>query len=519
MKRLLLVVLMLMALGGSLLPAAAQDDTLVITTLSDISTMDPAIGYDTLSWSTLPLFYRGLISLADSVTPQAELAESFEISEDGLTYSFTLREGLTFNDGEPLTTEDVKYSFERLLNPETASPTAYFFDMLVGAAEYQAGEADSISGIEIVDDLNVVFNFTRAEWTLAQRFALPPGFIVSQAHVEAMGDTFPRTPMGAGPFIFGEWQAGVRLTGTANPNFFREGVPGVGAVQIDIGVEPSVGILRIENGEADLSLDFVPNTDYPRISTDPALAPQLLEVTAFPNVQYLIPNTREEPFSILEVRRALSIAIDRERLVQIYNGRAVPAAGPIPPNVPGNDAELSWAYDPDQARQLLADAGYAEGFSTTIVTTTDPTDVSIAQAVAADWTAVGVTTEIESVEFAQWLDRAFNQPETMPVAYIGWFMDYQDPSNVYEPLVSCGGSFNPGGYCNEGMDAVFQADKAIPPGEERWASYAELETLLVENVPNINLVHVINYYYVGTRVQGLEADPAYLLDFDAVTLG
>ncbi|MCS7072037.1 MAG: ABC transporter substrate-binding protein [Anaerolinea sp.] len=519
MNRLRWVLLFIFTVLIAVQPLTAQPErTLVITTLSDISTLDPHVGYDTLSWPTSSLFYAGLIGLDENQQPVPKLAESFTVSEDGLTYTFTLREGIRFSNGREITGEDVKYSFERLLNPETASPTAYFFDMIEGADAVIAGETTELSGIT-VEGRTITFRMTRPEWTLLQRFALPPGFIIAREGVEAAGADFGRQPLGAGPFVLESWQSGVRLVAVANPNYYNEGFPRVDRVQIDIGIDPSVGVLRIENGEADVSLDFVPNSDYPRIASDPMLAENLIEITAFPNVQYLIPDTREgSPFASTDVRRALSMAIDRDRLVVIYNNRAVPATGLIPPTVQGDNPDLVPVYDPDMARELLAGAGYADGFSTTIVSTTDPTDVAVAQAIIEDWAAVGVTAELLPLEFAQWLDVAINRPQEMPVGFIGWFLDYQDPSNVYEPLVACTGSFNPGAYCNEEMDAFFREAKLIPPGEERWSAFAQLEAMMFEEMPNIPLVHVRNFYYTSDRVVDLQPDPALLLNFERVSV-
>jgi ABC-type transport system substrate-binding protein len=519
MKGLRWVLLFILTAVITLQPLAAQSErTVIITTLSDISTLDPHIGYDTLSWPTSSLFYVGLIGLGENQQPVPRLAESFSVSEDGLTYTFTLREGIRFSNGREITGDDVKYSFERLLNPETASPTAYFFNMIEGADAVIAGETTELSGIT-VEGRTITFRMTRPEWTLTQRFALPAGFIIAREGVEAAGEDFGRQPLGAGPFTLESWQSGVQLIAVRNPNYYNEGFPLVDRVQIDIGVDPSVGVLRIENGEADLSLDFVPNSDYPRIVSDPALADNLLEITAFPNVQYLIPNTREgSPFASADVRRAMSMAIDRDRLSLIYNNRAVPATGLIPPTVLGDNAALTAMYDPEAAQALLAEAGFADGFSTTIVSTTDPTDVSVAQAIIEDWAAVGVTTDLLSLEFAQWLDVAGNRPEEMPVGFIGWFLDYQDPSNVYEPLVACEGSFNPGAHCNEEMDAFFFEAKLIPPGEDRWSAFAELEAMTFETMPNIPLVHVRNFYYRSDRVTNLQPDPAVLINFEQISV-
>ncbi|MDL1903147.1 ABC transporter substrate-binding protein, partial [Anaerolineae bacterium CFX9] len=173
MKKLRLMMLFMLCAVVMVQPLAAQGErTLVVTTLSDINSLDPHVGYDTLSWPVSSLFYIGLIGLDENQQPIPKLAESVEVSEDGLTYTFTLREGVLFSNGREVTGEDVKYSFERLLNPETASPTAYFFDMIEGADAVIAGETTELSGIT-VDGRTVTFQMTRPEWTLIQRFALP----------------------------------------------------------------------------------------------------------------------------------------------------------------------------------------------------------------------------------------------------------------------------------------------------------------------------------------------------------
>src|SRR5262249_10811383 len=160
-------------------------------------------------------------------------------------------------------------------------------------------------------------------------------------------------------------------TFSRNPNYYREGYPKVDHVEIDIGIEPSVGVLRMENGDADLSLDVVPSGEYPRISQDSSLSGRLLLSRAQANVIYLAPNVRTPPFDNVQVRQALSMAIDRQHLTQLLNGRAEPAAGPIPPLVEGDNTSLQpTAYDSDGAKAALAAAGYPDGFSTELYTYT-----------------------------------------------------------------------------------------------------------------------------------------------------
>jgi ABC-type transport system substrate-binding protein len=511
----LVIAVLLLVLSG----VSAQENVLRILSNADIRTSDPHIAYETETWPTSALFNMGLVRWNDENTEIVPaLAESYTVTEDGLVYTFVLREGLLFADGSALTTEDVKWSFERLLNVQTASPTAYMFAAISGTTAFQNGEATEVSGIQIVDDLTITFTLDLPVWSLMQRFALPPGFIVSQEGVAAAGDQFGIQPLGAGPFMLESWQPGVIISGTRNPNYYMADSVFFDRFEMQLGVEPSVGILRMEAGEADIALDFVPNSEYPRIVSDPVLSTQLLQTAGFPNIDYVIFNVNIEPFNNLDVRRAMSLAVDRSRLVQILNNRAVPAEGPIPPNVLGNNAELAAiAYDPDAARELLAGAGYPDGFTADILVNTDPTNLSVLQALISDWAAVGITVNPTSVDNAVFLDTVINQPDTLSLVMTNWYLDYPDPSNIWEPLLACGGSYNWGLYCNEALDAQFAEANAIPPSDERWAAFSAFEATIVEDQPNIFLEHQLNFYFRSARLN-IVSDPGVLLRWDGASL-
>ncbi|MEZ4671542.1 MAG: ABC transporter substrate-binding protein [Anaerolineae bacterium] len=406
-----------------------------------------------------------------------------------------------------------EYSFERLLSPEQAAPTAFMFDSIVGAKDRLAGNATEVSGIKVLDPLTIEFTTEVAVWSLMQRFALPPAFIVAKEGVEAAGDEFGRQPLGAGPFVLDSWESGVRVTGSRNPNYFAEGQPSFDGFQLDLGVEASVGILRMENGEADVALEFVPNADYPRLAADPVLSTRLLKSEGFPNTGYVIMNNNKEPFSNLKVRQALNMALDRDRLVQILNGRAVPIGGFLPASVVGHNPDVvAPAYNPDGAKTLLAEAGYPDGFSTTILTNTFPNDVALAQAIVADLAAIGVQVEMTSIDNAQFLDVLVSKPDSLDLVMTNWYMDYQDPSDNWEPLLQCGGSYNWAQYCNEELDAAFEVANAVPLGEARWAAFADFEAQVAEQIPNLPLVQAVDYYFTSERLD-IQTDPAVLLRF------
>lgn len=515
-----LLAFLLFGIFGFFSVNAQDDNTLHVTSLSDANSLDPAIGYDTVSWSVESLVYRGLVGYdEDGVTIIPVLAEKYEASEDGLTYTFTLREGVKFSNGREITADDVKYSFERLLNPATASPGTFIYDVIDGSADFMAGTATELSGIKVVDARTVEFTLSRPEWTFLQRLTVPFASIVAKEGVEAAGENFARQPLGAGPFVLTSWESGLKMSFDRNPNYYREGFPKVDHVVIDIGIDPAVMVLRAENGETDTSLDFVAQADYPRIAEDAALKDRLI-ASATPNVWYLAFNVREAPFNDLRVRQALSMAIDRERIVQLLNGRPIAADGLFPPNLQGNSPTLSVpAYDPEGAKALLAEAGYADGISTTIYLDTDPQDVSVVQAIVQDWEEVGVHAEITSVEFSQLLDIIYgDNPGQMPVMYISWYADYPDPSDFYQPLLQCGSGNNTGAFCDENLDAMEAAAALLPPGDARWAAYADLEAAINDQMPWAFVFYGRNFFYRGERVTGLNPHPAYGLTFETASV-
>lgn len=519
MKRYRWIVLVLLVLAIGIAPAAAQGDNIIhIVSNFDIRTSDPHVAYETETWSTVGLFYRGLVEMETTDTVGPALAESWTVSDDGLVYTFKLREGGKFANGREITADDVKYSFEREMDPNFPSPTTFFYEGIAGVQEYRDGTASEISGIKVIDPLTVEFTLSTPVWTFLQRLALPPGVIVPKEDVEAAGDDFGHHPSGAGPFVLDSWEPGLRITASRNPNYFKAGAPAADGVVIDLLVEQSVGILRMDSGEADIAFDWVPSSEYPRIAADPALSSRLLENLAFPNIDYLVFQHRHQPFNDVNVRRALSMAINRDHLTQLLNGRAVPAGGLFPPTMPGDNPDLQPpAYDPDGARQMLADAGVPSDWTINFISNTDATNQQISQAIIADWQEIGVTANLTIMDNAQFLDILINQPDTFDVAMTNWYSDYLDPSDNWEPLLECGGSYNWGGYCNEDLDAIFATDNLIPPGPDRWTAFQAFETMVSDDVPNAFLYHLRNYYYHSERLN-IEADPAYLLKLDTASV-
>lgn len=462
---------------------APQGGAMVVTYQDDVATLDPAIGYDWQNWSMIKSLFDGLMGYEPGTTTlRNELAESHEISEDGLVHTFVLKDGIKFHNGREIGAPDVKYSLERVTNPETRSPGAGFFSMIDGFDSWNAGEGEGLTGVEVVDDKTVQITLSRPDATFSHVMALNFASIVPQEAVEAAGEDFGRQPVGSGAFTLAEWTPGQQLVFERFADYHRAGVPKLDQVTFNIGLDPTVALLRLQSGEADVPGDGIPPAQFLQVMNDAEQADNVVEGGQL-HTGYITLNTQMAPFDNVDVRKAVNMAVNKDRIVQMINGRAVPANQPLPPTMPGYDTEYEgYAYDPEAAKAMLAEAGFPDGFTTELyVMNVDP-NPRIAQAIQQDLSEIGVTAEIRSLAQANVI-AAGGEADQAPMIWSGgmaWIADFPDPSNFYGPILGCAGAV-PGGwnwswYCNEALDArAAEADAMTGPDmagarEDAWRS-------------------------------------------------
>lgn len=240
MKKLLASTALVLALA---LPAMAQDytpdpnakagGTITITYKDDVATLDPAIGYDWQNWSMIKSIFDGLMDYVPGTTTlRPGLAESYEISPDGLVYTFKLRAGVKFHNGREMTADDVKYSLDRTTNPETLSPGAGFFGSIAG---FDKAGPDGLSGVEVVDPLTVRITLARPDATFLHVMALNFASVVPKEAVDAAGGDFGKQPVGTGAYKLAEWTLGQRLVFEKNADYWRDGVPYLDSIVFEVG--------------------------------------------------------------------------------------------------------------------------------------------------------------------------------------------------------------------------------------------------------------------------------------------
>jgi len=404
MKKVLMVslVVCLSVVLGALTAATAaqikQGGAMTVTYKDDISTLDPAIGYDWQNWSMIKALFNGLMDYkAGTYTLEPDLAESFTISPDGKVYTFILRKDVKFHNGRKLTAEDMKYSIERAVNPKTQSPGQGFFWTIKGFDEMVAGKTTELSGMTVVDPYTLRIELSQPDATFLHVMAINFAFAVPKEEVEKYGQDFGKHPVGTGAFSMKEWKLGQHVVYERNPDYYKPDLPRLDKIVFEVGQEPTVALLRLQRGEVDILGDGIPPARFLQVKNDPKNADLIIEGGQL-HTGYVSMNVRMKPFDNVKVRQAVNMAINKQRICKIINNRAVTANQPLPPAMPGYDKNYKgYPFDPAKAKALMAEAGYANGVTTELYANNTDPNPRIAQAIQQDLAEIGITAEIKTL--------------------------------------------------------------------------------------------------------------------------
>ena len=433
------------------------------------------------------------------------LAESWDISDDGLEYTFHLRQGVKFHNGNDFTAEDVAYTFHRLLTVEGGVNTE-FIDQIKGADELLAGETDTLEGVEVVDDYTIKVTLKEPFAGFLASISSPGVSIYDSEATEAAGDQFgmdPAVTVGTGPFEFASWSFNNQLVLTRNEDYWK-GASELPGVVIKIIPDTETQSMMFESGELDI-LDL----DYAADSVDRFTETYPDQIVQGPRVGivYFTMNFNKEPFQDVRVRKAVQMSIDRQAILDaLYGGRGQVEQGIFPHGLIGfNPDQEEIKYDPEAAKALLAEAGYADGFDMEIAADSSASDtMTMALEIVSDQLAeVGIRAEIKNYDESTWL-------ETRKSGELGsfistWSADYNDPDNfIYtffgnEEKTRIRSINYPD---TEVMERVAKA-RTLVNEDERLAEYKALEEKLIHEdaawVPMFSRLHL---FAVSKRVQG-----------------
>ena len=521
MKRILISAAAALALVAAapyaLAQAPKQGGAAVVTFNNDLTTLDPQVGYDWQNWSVIKSIFDGLMDYKPGTTElEPDLAESYTVSDDGLTYTFKLREGLKFHNGRAVTSADVKYSLERATNPSTQSPGGGYFSMIKGYDDIAGGKATELSGIATPDDRTVVVALTRPDATFLHLMAINFGFVVPKEEIEKAGADWGKQPVGTGAFKFVEWVPGQRIVLERNKDYFRQGVPYLDKLTFEFGQDPTVAVLRLKKGEVDIVGDGIPPAQFAEVMADPANK-DLIAAGEQLHTGYLTMNVTSPPFDNVKVRQAVNMAINKERIVRLINNRGVPATQALPPAMPGyNPENKGYPHDPEGAKKLLAEAGVPEVTTELYAMNVDP-NPRIAQALQQDLAAVGIKAEIRSLAQAEVI--AAGGAGKAPMVWSGgmaWIADFPDPANFYYGILGCAGAVEGGWnwskYCNKELDARAQKADAMVKSDQAEQRILEWRAIFDEVLKDAPWAPVFNekrFTYHSARLGG---DPALFID-------
>ena len=454
------------------------------------------------------LIFSGLVSFNTSLNLVAELAESWDISADGKVYTFHLRTNAKFHNGRPVVAQDVIYSWERAANPATQSGTVLtYLGDIAGVAEMHDGRADHISGLKALDEHTLQVTIDAAKPYFLFKLTMPVAFVLDQKNVES-GPEWYRTPNGTGPYKLTRWDSFKLMVYDANQDFYL-GAPSI--PQIVVELFSGIGIRLYESGEIDLT--GVYSSDVARI-LDPA---DPLHADLYSGVDlctdYVIFDASQPPFDDVKVRQAFSMAFDRQKYIDVVNnGVGILAKGPYPPALPGYNLDLQGlSYDPERARQLLAESKYGgpQGLPPIIFTDAgigNSAGASVA-AMAQMWQQnLGVSITIENLEPDKYLDLLYSGQHGQLFSS-GWCADYPDPENFADVLFHSGAEQNAGNYSNPALDVVLDQARLEQDVTKRIQLYQQAEQIIVQDAPALFIMHGISYELVKPKVKGYVLTP------------
>ncbi|MBN1886240.1 MAG: ABC transporter substrate-binding protein [Candidatus Krumholzibacteriota bacterium] len=461
------------------------------------ATADPAFAVDYSSGLLAALVHGGLVAFDEDGALVADLAKSWRVSADGLTWRFVLA-GRRFADGTPVTASAVAASFRRLLSPDTRSPRWWVLAPVAGAAAFHAGGAWEAVEIEAPDDSTLSFRLERPAAHFLSLLAMPAAGIVCSRRADSLGAAYGRAPLGAGIWTVGAWREGDEVE--LSPNPFGLPRPIVGGLVFRIIPEAMTRVAEFEVGGLDLL--EVPRAELAmwRTAGVDLLSSEELRVV------YIGLALERPPLDDPRVRRALNHAIDVETIIaRILFGAGRRARGVVPAGLRAwpEQAE-AYPYDPARARRLLAEAGLSDGFEMEIWQRDNPEGGRILESVQGYLAAVGVQARLVTREWGAFKEAIANG--AVDAFYLDWFADYPDAENFLVPLfysANRGGGGNRTGYANAVVDSLLDTAAAAANGE-RAKLYREAEEIVYRDAPWIFLWFPRRYEVVSPRLEGYQ---------------
>ena len=449
---------------------------------ADPTSLDPQKTSLTALFHVTEHIYSALVRLKPDLTVEPDLAEKWDISADGKTYTFTLRKGVKFHSGRPLTSAAVKYTFDRLVDKATVSPNASLLA--------------PVESIATPDDSTVVITLKQADASFLTNLTSPATVIINPDAVQQNGD-LTRTADGTGPFRFKEYVPNTRVVLERNPEYWESGKPYVDGIEMTIAADDTARTAAVRTGTVDF-IEYAPLKDIPSLKNDTSL---VLAGDQNTNIRFIGLNVTRKPFSDLKVRQAVAAVIDRDAVLgPAVFGFGTPTVEIFPPGFWAGLGVKPSSPDVAKAKQLLAEAGYPDGFSTTILSWSQYSFLSNAAVVVQDQLKqIGISADVNLEENAafikDYLDNNFDLTVTGNSAYV-------DPNDIYLRFFGTNQGSNGVRYSNPKADDLIAQGVATTDQAKRKQIYQQLQQLLLDDLPWVNLYIANQFEAMKTYVKG-----------------
>lgn len=479
----------MLASAGARAQAPTRGGTLTVGLANDAKTYDPIFSVQFTERYVLYLAFDTLVRYGPDFAIRPELAESWETTADGKRIAFTLRQGVTFQDGTPFDAAAVKWNIDQRMDEKVGSPQRQLLTPIVAS-------------VDVVDPYHVAFNLVTPSPVLFSLLGERVGFMVSPTAWQQRGPGFGSQPVGTGAFVLKEWTRGSRVVLERNPNYWQAGLPYLDRIVVQDLAGSIIGVQRLLTDEIDY-MDQLTPADVLPIEKRPGIVLKPITVGRWYFLQW---HVNEPPFDNPKLRQAFAHAIDRARLNEItMRGQGTVSDGPTPAGLWWYDPELkSYPHDPSRAKALLAEAGYAGGFEYVLSTPQVTVFQQINQLLQEQLGAVGIKVQLQPVAASEWYARVVSG--TTNLTPTRW-TQRADPDGLLYILFHSKGFANTMKYRNEQVDALLDEARNVYDTATRKQRYVEAQRLIVNDLPMVPLIFGAEYAALRAQLEGFEWIP------------
>lgn len=489
---------------------------------TDPPSLDPAKGFDSISWSFLHATFVSLLTFTSSerVVPWGATAMP-TVTNGGTTYTFHIRPGMKFTDGEPVTAQAYADAIERILDPATKSLVMAFFQIIKGGLAYSNGKAKTVSGIQVLGPDTLRVTLTMPDRTFLDLMAIPNASAVPPKVIAKHSATFGLDPVGDGPYMIKSYVPGKSIVMVKNPGYFLASTVATKQIDVTIGLAPQVEALAVQNGTTDAMIDPIPTATYLGVQGNPRYK-DYLHVFSSVEDNYVAMNMQKAPFKSLLVREAAAYAVDQHQVLKSIAGMGTVLTQILAPGMPGFDPSVKpLGADPAKSRRLLKQAGYPGGKGLPTLTFAVATggftaDQSVAEVVQQELEQVGFKVQLKVMAPGEFLSSLGKYPLTMGI----YGLDYPDPYDLINSQFACSeiaAGNNWQYYCNHAIDAELAKSLALPL-DKAIPIYRKLQAEILADFPWIPLYYQEYHYLESPKLQGFGASPIWPMQFASWSL-